>query len=211
MAVDAFEFFAGKARHLDGKVVPSEYGTLNYVTWNPCGVVGEILPWNGPFLMGCQKVNAILAAGNTVVIKPPTWGVLSMLLMASVYEEAGFPAGVVNVVTGSGPEVGNYLVESDLVDMVSMTGGTATGREIITHSAKLVKDIALELGGKSPNIFFEDVDIEQAARFAVYGFTNHAGQICVSGTRVLVQRSIYQRFLEAMVAAAGRLVPGDGF
>lgn len=211
MAVDAFEFFAGKARHLDGKVVPSEYGILNYVTWNPCGVVGEILPWNGPFLMGCQKVNAILAAGNTVVIKPPTWGVLSMLLMASVYEEAGFPAGVVNVVTGSGPEVGNNLVESDLVDMVSMTGGTATGREIITHSAKLVKDIALELGGKSPNIFFEDVDIEQAARFAVYGFTNHAGQICVSGTRVLVQRSIYQRFLEAMVAAAGRLVPGDGF
>ena len=122
-----------------------------------------------------------------------------------------FIAGVVNVVTGSGPEVGNNLVESDLVDMVSMTGGTATGREIITHSAKLVKDIALELGGKSPNIFFEDVDIEQAARFAVYGFTNHAGQICVSGTRVLVQRSIYQRFLEAMVAAAGRLVPGDGF
>lgn len=76
MAVDAFEFFAGKARHLDGKVVPTEYGTLNYVTWNPCGVVGEILPWNGPFLMGCQKVNAILAAGNTVVIKPPSWGVL---------------------------------------------------------------------------------------------------------------------------------------
>lgn len=99
-----------------------------------------------------------------------------MLLMASVYEEAGFPAGVVNVVTGSGAEVGNYLVESDQVDMVSMTGGTATGREIITHSAKLVKDIALELGGKSPNIFFEDVDIEQAARFAVYGFTNHAGR-----------------------------------
>lgn len=169
------------------------------------------MPWNGPFLMGCQKVNAILAAGNTVVIKPPSWGVLSMLLMAGVYEEAGFPAGVVNVVTGSGAEVGNYLVESDQVDMVSMMGGTATGREIIAHSAKLVKDIALELGGKSPNIFFEDVDIEQAARFAVYGFTNHAGQICVSGTRVLVQRSIYQRFLEAMVSAAGRLVPGDGF
>ena len=188
-----------------------EVAEAGYVTWNPCGVVGEILPWNGPFLMGCQKVNAILAAGNTVVIKPPTWGVLSMLLMASVYEEAGFPAGVVNVVTGSGPEVGNYLVESDQVDMVSMTGGTATGREIIAHSAKLVKDIALELGGKSPNIFFEDVDIQQAARFAVYGFTNHAGQICVSGTRILVQRNIYDRFLEAMVAAAGRLVPGDGF
>lgn len=211
MAVDAFAFFAGKARNLEGKVVPSEYGTLNYVTWNPCGVVGEILPWNGPFLMGCQKVNAILAAGNTVVIKPPTWGVLSMLMLAGVYEEAGFPAGVVNVVTGSGAEVGNCLVESELVDMVSMTGGTETGRSIIGCSAKLVKDIALELGGKSPNIFFEDVDIEKAARFAVYGFTNHSGQICVSGTRVLVQRSIYEPFLKAMEAAAARLVPGDGF
>jgi len=211
MAIDSFEFFAGKARCLDGKVVPSEYGTLNYVTWNPCGVVGEILPWNGPFLMGCQKVNAILAAGNTVVIKPPSWGVLSMILMASIYEEAGFPSGVVNVVTGSGAEVGNCLVESELVDMVSMTGGVETGREIIAHSAKLVKDIALELGGKSPNIFFEDVDIEQAARFAVYGFTNHAGQICVSGTRILVQRRIYEPFIKAMVETAYKLKPGDGF
>ena len=211
MAVDAFEYFAGKARCLEGKVVPCEAGTLNYVTWNPCGVVGEILPWNGPFLMGCQKVNAILAAGNTVVIKPPTWAELSMLLMAGVYEEAGFPAGVVNVVTGSGGEVGNCLVESELVDMVSMTGGTETGRSIIRHAAPIIKDIALELGGKSPNIIFDDVDIEQAARWAVYGFTNHAGQICVSGTRVLVQRTIYEKFLEAMKRAADRLVPGDGF
>lgn len=211
MAVDSFEYFAGKARCLEGKVVPCEAGTLNYVTWNPCGVVGEILPWNGPFLMGCQKVNSILAAGNTVVIKPPTWGELSMLMIASVYEEAGFPAGVVNVVTGSGGEVGNCLVESPLVDMVSMTGGTATGREIIKHSAGLVKDIALELGGKSPNIIFDDVDIEQAARFAVYGFTNHAGQICVSGTRVLVQRGIYDKFVAEMKKIADKFVPGDGF
>jgi len=211
MAVDSFEYFAGKARCLEGKTVPCEEGAMNIVTWNPCGVVGEILPWNGPFLMGCQKVNAILAGGNTVVIKPPTWGELSMLMMAGVYEEAGFPAGVVNVVTGSGGEVGNCLVESPLVDMVSMTGGTETGRSIIAHSAPLIKDIALELGGKSPNIIFDDVDIGQAARWAVYGFTNHAGQICVSGTRVIVQRTIYERFLEAMKEAAERLVPGDGF
>lgn len=211
MAVDAFEFFAGKARHLDGKVVQSEYGTLNYVTWNPCGVVGEILPWNGPFLMGCQKVNAILAAGNTVVIKPPTWGVLSMLMLAGVYEEAGFPKGVVNVVTGSGSEVGNYLVESPLVDMISMTGGTSTGRDVLAHSAKTIKDVALELGGKSPNIIFEDVDLEKTARFALFGFTNHSGQVCVSGTRILVQRSIYEPFLEALKQATRRLVPGDGF
>ena len=198
MAVDAFNFFAGKARDLEGKVVPSDYGTLNYVTWNPVGVVAEILPWNGPYLMGCQKINAILAAGNTCVIKPPSWGVLSLLQLAGVYEEAGLPAGVFNVVTGSGGAVGAYLTKHPDVDMVAMTGGTSTGREVIRNSAERIKDIALELGGKSPNIFFEDVDVKTAAKWAVWGFTNHSGQICVSGTRVLVHRSIYEEFIEEM-------------
>lgn len=212
MAVDAFNFFAGKARMLEGSVVPSDYGTLNYVTWNPVGVVAEILPWNGPYLMGCQKINAILAAGNTCVIKPPSWGVLSLLQLAGVYEEAGLPAGVINVVTGSGREVGNYLTTHPDVDMVAMTGGTDTGREIIKNSAEHIKDIALELGGKSPNIFFEDVDVEAAAKWAVWGFSNHSGQICVSGTRVLVHRSIYEQFVEEMRKyAAEKFIPGDTF
>lgn len=155
MAVDAFEFFAGKARHLDGKVVPTEYGTLNYVTWNPCG--------RGERGNGFRRRGGQLSGG----------------------ERPG----------GHGIHDGRHRHRP------------GDHRPL----AKLVKDIALQLGGKSPNIFFEDVDIQQAARFAVYGFTNHAGQICVSGTRILVQRNIYDRFLEAMVAAAGRLVPGDGF
>ena len=212
MAVDAFNFFAGKARDLEGKVVPSDYGTLNYVTWNPVGVVAEILPWNGPYLMGCQKINAILAAGNTCVIKPPSWGVLSLLQLAGVYEEAGLPAGVFNVVTGSGGSVGSYLTKHPDVDMVAMTGGTSTGRSVIQDSAEHIKDIALELGGKSPNIFFEDVDVKNAAKWAVWGFTNHSGQICVSGTRVLVQRSIYEEFIEEMRKfAAEKWIPGDTF
>lgn len=212
MAVDSFNFFAGKARDLEGKVVPSDYGTLNYVTWNPVGVVAEILPWNGPYLMGCQKINAILAAGNSCVIKPPSWGVLTLLQLAGVYEEAGLPAGVFNVVTGSGGDVGAYLTKHPDVDMVAMTGGIETGREVIHNSADRVKDIALELGGKSPNIFFEDVDVKSAARWAVWGFTNHSGQVCVSGTRVLVQRSIYEEFVEEMRKfVAEKFVPGDTF
>lgn len=212
MAVDSFHFFAGKARDCEGSVVPSDYGTLNYVTWNPVGVVAEILPWNGPYLMGCQKINAILAAGNTCIIKPPSWGVLTLLQLAGVYEEAGLPAGVFNVVTGSGGTVGEYLTKHPDVDMVAMTGGTETGREVIRNGAEGIKDMALELGGKSPSIIFEDVDIPAAAQWAVWGFTNHAGQVCVSGTRVLVQRSIYRKFLAEMCRfAAEKFIPGDTF
>lgn len=211
MAVDAFEFFAGKARCLEGKVVPCEAGHLNYVLWQPCGVVGEILPWNGPFMMGCQKVCAILAAGNTVVIKPSSWGSLSMMLLMEVFHEAGFPAGVVNLVTGSGAEIGDVLVKSPLVDMVSMTGGTETGKSIIGVSKDTVKDIALELGGKSPNIVFDDVDVDEVVKWARFGFTLNSGQVCVSGTRLILHKNIYEEFLTKLKAECEKLVPGDGF
>jgi len=211
MAVDAFEFFAGKARCIEGKVVPCEAGLLNYVLWQPCGVVGEILPWNGPLMMGCQKVCAILAAGNTVVIKPPSWGSLSMMLLAEVFHEAGFPAGVVNVVTGAGAEVGDALVRNPLVDMVSMTGGTEVGKGIIGASKDTVKDIALELGGKSPNIIFDDVNVDDAVKWAKFGFTLNSGQVCVSGTRLILHRNIYEEFIARLKAECKKFVPGNGF
>ena len=211
MAVDAFEYFAGKARCLEGKVVPCDAGHLNYVLWQPCGVVGEILPWNGPFMMGCQKVCAILAAGNTVVIKPSSWGSLSMMLLMEVFHEAGFPSGVVNLVTGSGAEIGDALVKSPLVDMVSMTGGTETGKNIIGVSKDTVKDIALELGGKSPNIVFDDVDVDEVVKWAKFGFTLNSGQVCVSGTRLILHKNIYEEFLTKLKAECEKFVPGDGF
>lgn len=210
-AVDAFEYFAGKARCIEGKIIPIDDTTVNMVQWEPCGVVGEILPWNGPFMMGCQKISMILAAGNTVVVKPSSWASLSMLLLAEVIEEAGFPKGVVNVVTGSGSVVGNILVESPLVDMVGMTGGTDTGKSIIGASKDTVKDIALELGGKSPNIIFDDVDVDDAVKWARWAFTLNAGQVCVSGTRLLLHKNIYDEFLEKLKAECERFVPGDGF
>ncbi|MDF2671841.1 MAG: gbsA [Clostridiales bacterium] len=211
MSIDAFEYFAGKARCLEGKVVPCDTGHLNYVLWQPCGVVGEILPWNGPFMMGCQKVCAILAAGNTVVIKPSSWASLSMLLIAEVFHEAGFPAGVVNVVTGPGSEVGDELVRNPLVDMVSMTGGTEVGKHIIGSSKDTVKDIALELGGKSPNIVFNDINVDEIVQWAKFGFTNNAGQVCVSGTRLILHRNIYEEFIGKLKIECEKMIPGNGF
>ncbi|MDI9422052.1 MAG: aldehyde dehydrogenase family protein [Bacillota bacterium] len=213
-ALDALQYFAGKARSgLEGQVVPVDGGGryLNYVTWEPCGVVGEILPWNGPLMMGCQKIAAILAAGNTVVVKPSSWAALSMLKLAEVFHDAGFPPGAVNVVTGPGALVGDLLVKSKDVDMVSLTGGTETGKQIIESSAATVKHLALELGGKSPNIIFDDVDVENAAKWALWGFTLNSGQVCVSGTRILVQESIYERFLETLVDLCQHFKLGDGF
>lgn len=212
-SIDAFEYYAGKARCLEGKVIPVDGGGnyFNYVTWEPCGVVGEILPWNGPLMMGCQKVAAILAAGNTVIIKPSSCASLSLLQLATVFDEAGFPPGVVNIITGSGSLVGDMLVKSKDVDMVSMTGGTETGEKIIKASADTIKNIALELGGKSPNIIFEDVDIENAAKWALFGFTLNSGQVCVSGTRIIVQESIYDEFIETLDKLCENFKLGDGF
>ncbi|MEL7608041.1 MAG: aldehyde dehydrogenase family protein [Bacillota bacterium] len=210
-SIDAFDFYAHKARTLSGESSRMDGNYLNYVDWYPYGVVGEILPWNGPLMMGCQKICAILAAGNTVIVKPPQWASASLMLLAEVFDEAGFPPGVINVVSGSGSEVGQALVESKLVDMVSMTGGTFTGQQILRASADTVKSLALELGGKSPNIIFEDVDIPNTAKWAVHGFTLHSGQVCVSGTRIFVQRGIYEKFLTAMAEVCKTFRPGNGF
>ncbi len=209
--VDAFEYAAGKARCLEGSSMPIDNQTLNIVQWEPVGVVAEILPWNGPFMMGCQKLSIILAAGNTVVVKSSSWASLSTLLLAEVFDEAGFPKGVVNVLTGSGSLIGNALVQSPLVDMAAMTGGTDTGKRIITASADTIKDIALELGGKSPNIIFDDVDIDEAVKWARFAFTLNAGQVCVSGTRLILHKNIYEEFLGRLKAECEKFVPGDGF
>jgi len=211
MCVDAFEFSAGKARTLEGKVVPTEQGHLNYVLWQPCGVVAEILPWNGPFMMGCQKISTILAAGNTVVVKPSSLASLSMLLLAEVFHDAGIPDGVVNIITGSGAEIGDVLVQSPMVDIVALTGGTETGSKLITSSASSIKDLELELGGKSPNIVFDDVNIDDAVKWAKFGFTLNSGQVCVSGTRLILHKNIYEEFLEKLKAECEKFVPGNGF
>lgn len=210
-SVDALKYFAGLTRCMKGEIVPIDPDTVNMVQWCPQGVVGEILPWNGPFMMGCQKIGAILAAGNTCVVKPSSWASLTMLMFGELLTEAGFPDGVVNVVTGSGRVVGNALVESDDVDMVAMTGGTETGKAIIGSSADTVKDVALELGGKSPNIVFGDVNVDEAVKWAKFAFTLNGGEVCVSGTRLILHKSIYEEFLAKLKVECEKAVPGDMF
>ena len=212
-SIDAFKYYAGKARCLNGEVVPVDGGGkyLNYVVWQPRGVVAEILPWNGPLMMGCQKVAAILAAGNTVIIKPSTLASLSLLKLAEIFHEAGFPKGSVNVVTGSGSLLGRYLMKNPEVDMVSLTGGTETGRTVLELSGKTIKDVALELGGKSPNLVFEDADIDSAVPLTALGFTLNSGQVCVAGTRLILQAGIYDEFLARLKHfCETAFIPGNG-
>lgn len=212
-AVDAFEYSAGKARCLEGRVVPiADSSTqLNYIVWQPVGVVAEILPWNGPLMMGCQKLASILAAGNTVVVKPSSWASLSVLTLASVFDETGFPPGVVNIITGSGAEVGDALALSPQVDMISLTGGSETGKHVMRAASGTMKKLALELGGKSANIVFDDAEMELAVQWAVHAFTLNAGQVCVAGTRLLVQEGIYGELLERLTERSRGLIPGNGF
>ena len=209
-AIDGFEYYAAKARNLGGEIRPAPEGRFfNYRVWEPMGVVGEILPWNGPLMMACHKVAAILAAGNTVIIKPSEHGSLSNLELAKLFAEADFPPGVVNVVAGQNRELGARLVEHPEVDMVSLTGGTETGKKVLRQAANTVKKVALELGGKNPNIIFADADIDEAVQWAIYGAFADQGQICVSGSRLLLHESIYEQFLESLIDKVSRLKIGD--
>jgi acyl-CoA reductase-like NAD-dependent aldehyde dehydrogenase len=209
-AIDGFEYHAGKARDIGGEVRQVPEGKFfNYRVWEPMGVVAEILPWNGPFMMACQKVSAILAAGNTVIIKPSQEGSLSNLELAKIFARAEFPPGVVNVVVGHGRALGEHLVKHPGVDMISLTGGTDTGKSVMRLAADSVKKIALELGGKNPHIVFDDADVEDAAQWAIYAAFADQGQICVSGSRLLLHQPIYEDFLELFIEKVRKLKIGD--
>jgi aldehyde dehydrogenase (NAD+) len=173
------------------------------------GVVAALVPWNSPLLLLAWKLAPALAAGNTVVIKPSEFTSASTLEFMKLIEEAGFPAGVVNVVTGFGPEAGAPLVEHPLVAKVAFTGSDATGQKIYEAAARGLKRVSMELGGKSPNIVFEDADLDNAVKGAISGIFAASGQTCIAGSRLLVQRSIHDRFIEKLVAFAGTAKMGD--
>ncbi|MBE0620921.1 MAG: aldehyde dehydrogenase [Burkholderiales bacterium] len=205
-----YYYFGGLADKIQGAVIPlDKKGFFNFTRHEPLGVVAAISPWNSPLLLTTWKLAPALAAGNTVVIKPSEFTSASTLEFVKLVEEAGFPPGVVNVVTGYGKEVGTPLVEHPLVKKVAFTGSDATGRAINERAAKTFKRVSLELGGKSPNIVFADANLEDAVNGAVSGIFAATGQTCIAGSRLLLQESIHDAFLEKLLALAKTARMGD--
>jgi aldehyde dehydrogenase (NAD+) len=205
-----YYYFGGLADKIQGAVIPlDKKGFFNFTRHEPLGVVAAITPWNSPLLLTAWKLAPALAAGNTVVIKPSEFTSASTLEFVRLVEEAGFPPGVVNVVTGYGKEVGMPLVEHPLVKKIAFTGSDATGRLINESAAKSFKRVSLELGGKSPNIVFADANIEDAVNGAVSGIFAATGQTCIAGSRLLLQESIHDAFLEKLLALAKTARMGD--
>jgi len=205
-----YRYYGGLADKIQGAVLPSDKpGIFNYTRHEPVGVVGIITPWNSPLLLLAWKLAPALAAGCTCVIKPSEFTSVSTLEVMALIEEAGIPNGVVNVVTGYGADVGGPLVEHPGIAKVSFTGSDATGQRVNEAAAKTFKRVALELGGKSPNIVFEDADREAAVMGAISGIFAATGQTCIAGSRLLVQRSIHDAFVKRLVEVAGEATIGD--
>jgi acyl-CoA reductase-like NAD-dependent aldehyde dehydrogenase len=205
-----FYYYAGYADKLQGEVIPpADRRILNYTLREPLGVVGAITPWNSPLLLSSTKIAPALAAGNTVVIKPSEHTSASILALAPLFERAGFPAGVVNVVTGFGAEAGARLAEHPDVAKVSFTGSTRTGSRIAAECGARFVPVTLELGGKSPNIVFDDADTSSAANGIIAGIFAAAGQTCIAGSRVFLQRGVYDEVLDKVTQRASSIVIGD--
>jgi (Z)-2-((N-methylformamido)methylene)-5-hydroxybutyrolactone dehydrogenase len=205
-----YHYFAGLADKLQGAVLPIDKPDMfNFTRREPLGVCVAITAWNSPLLLAAYKLAPGLAAGNTFVLKPSEHASASSLAFAQLFEEAGFPAGVVNVVSGFGPEIGEALVGHPGVAKVSFTGSERTGQRIYETAARGLKRVTLELGGKSPNIVFDDADLKNAANGVVSGIFAAAGQTCIAGSRLLVQDTIYDEFLDRLVAIATSVQMGD--
>jgi len=204
-----FEYYGGLATKIHGDVVPVSDDALALALREPIGVAAQIVPWNFPLLMAAWKLAPALCAGCTVVLKPAEQTPLTTLALAESFDEAGLPPGVVNIITGGG-EVGAMLVAHKDVDKVAFTGSPDTGRLVMQNAAGTLKRVSLELGGKSPSIFFADADFQAAVAGALFGVFLNQGEVCSAGSRILVQRSIYPAFLDAMVEKARTIRLGAG-
>jgi betaine-aldehyde dehydrogenase len=205
-----FEYYGGLATKIHGEVLPVPDNALSLALKEPVGVAAQIIPWNYPLLMAAWKLAPALAAGCTCVLKPAEQTPLSALELAGLLEEASTPAGVVNIVTGFGESAGAPLTAHPGVDKIAFTGSVETGKLIMKSAAETLKRVSLELGGKSPNIFFADADIEAAVDGALFGVFINQGEVCSAGSRVLVERSIYDDFLGRMVEKAKTIRLGRG-
>jgi aldehyde dehydrogenase (NAD+) len=211
--VEILHFFAGAADKLHGETVNVGNASFNFTRREPLGVVGLVLPWNSPMSLITAKAGAALAAGNTVVVKPAEQACCSILRWTQLFEDAGLPPGVINVVTGLGEEAGSALVRHPGVARISFTGSTETARLLMADAAGTLKQLHFELGGKSPNIVFADADLDAATQGVTRTgvFTANAGQSCIAGSRILVERPVFAEMVERISAVAAELVVGDPF
>jgi len=208
MVAQVFHFYAGAVDKHYGETIPAAGGVAATFR-EPLGVVGLIVPWNFPLNIASWKLGPALACGNTVVLKPAELTPLSALRLAELALEAGLPEGVVNVLVGKGSVVGQRLIEHPDVSKIAFTGSTEVGRLVMQGAAGTIKRVTLELGGKSANVVFADADVDKAAASAPYAVFDNAGQDCCARSRILVQESIYDRFLDLFVAATRRVRVGD--
>ena len=210
-AAGTFRYYAEAVDKVYGEIAPTTGNVLGLVHREPVGVVAAIVPWNFPLMIGAWKIAPALAAGNSVVLKPAETASLTLLRLAELCAEAGLPEGVFNVVTGRGAVAGEALGLHMDVDVLAFTGSGGVGRRLLEYSARSnLKRIYLELGGKSPNVIFADApDLDQAAKVAAYGIFRNSGQVCVAGSRLLVERPIHDAFAEKVAAIAARMKVGD--
>ncbi len=199
-----YRYYAGLADKIEGSVIPTDKrNILNYTQYEPLGVVAMITPWNSPLLLLTWKLAPALAAGNVAVIKPSEFTSASTIAFMELIDAVGFPPGVVNTVTGYGPEIGMEIIKHPKVAKVAFTGSDYSGQKVYEQAASGIKHICLELGGKSPNIVFEDANIDAAIAGVLSGIFAASGQTCIAGSRLLLQKSIYDQFLERLIDVAG--------
>lgn len=209
-AAGTFLYVASALETLEDQVTPSRGPWMTIATWEPVGVVASITPWNSPIASDAQKIAPALAAGNAVVAKPPAWAPWVTLLLARIAEEEGLPAGLLSVLPGPGRTVGEALVAHPGVGKLTFTGGTSTGRHLAHVAADKLMPTTLELGGKSPTIVFDDADLTQAIAGVLFGIFSSSGQSCIAGSRIFIQRSIFDDVVARLVEATRRLRVGPG-
>src|SRR5712692_2292527 len=203
-----FEYYGGLANKVTGHVNPVPANALSFTMREPVGVAGQIIPWNYPLMMAAWKLAPAIAAGCTCVLKPAEQTPLTMMEVAAWFTDLGLPPGVVNIVNGFGETAGAALVAHPGVDKIAFTGSAAVGKIIVKSSADTLKRVTLELGGKSPNIFFDGADWEAAVDGALFGVFINQGEVCSAGSRILVEKKIYSKFVEAMTEKAKRIKLG---
>ena len=209
MVAELFQYYAGWATKIEGETVPTKWPAFTYTLREPLGVCGTITPWNFPLLLAVWKIAPALACGNTVVHKPSESTPLTSLKLAEIFQAAGAPPGIFNVIPGPGRETGAAMVRHPGVDKIAFTGSTEVGKWIMREAAGTLKKVTLELGGKSPNIILDDADLDAAARGAYIGIFYNQGEVCAAGSRLVVAEAVHDQLLEALVERTQRLQPGD--